>query len=248
MLINQTLEKLRAMKLFGLAEAFQQQLEQHNIADLSWAERFGLLVDREWTKRENRRLQLLLKKAKFKHQACIEDIDWSAKRGLDKAQMLSLASCDWVRAHQNICLVGPCGVGKSWLLCALGNAAARQGLSVQYVRTPRFFEALKAAQADGSLARRRAKLAKIDLLLIDDWGLDQLNRNQAHDLLEVIEDRHLHRSTAIAGQLPVEHWHSFINSATIADAVLDRLLHNAHRISLKGESLRKTKSQGSNQH
>lgn len=242
MLINHTLEKLRAMKLFGLAEAFQQQLGQPNINELSFEDRLGLLVDMEATKRENKRLQMLLKNARLKFpSACVEDIIWSQKRELDKSQMLSLANCDWIRARENICMVGSCGTGKSWLVCALGNAAARQAMSVQYTRAPRLFEELKLAHADGSIASRRTKLAKVDLLIIDDWGIDQLGRAERQDLLEVIEDRYANHSTIIAGQLPIEHWHSYINDATIADAVLDRLLHNAHKIHLKGESMRKIK-------
>lgn len=245
MLINHTLEKLRQMKLLGMAEAFQAQLGQANIAELSFEERLGLLVDRESTRREHRRLQLLLKSARLRCHACIEDIDWSHKRGLDKGVMLSLASCDWIRAHQNMCLTGPCGTGKTWLICALGNSAARQGMSVQYVRAPRLFEELKLAHADGSIAQRRARLAKADLLIIDDWGIDQLGRAERQDLFEIIEDRYEIRSTIIAGQLPIEHWHAFINDPTIADAVLDRVLHNAHKIALTGPTMRKFKSNSS---
>jgi DNA replication protein DnaC len=242
MLINHTLEKLRAMKLFGMADALQQQLGQPNISELCFEDRLGLLVDIEATKRENKRLQMLLRNAHLKFPAaCIEDIIWSQKRGLDKSQMLSLASCDWLRARENICLVGSCGTGKSWLACALGNAAARQSMSVQYTRAPRLFEEIKLAHADGSIARRRSKLAKVDLLIIDDFGIGQLGRPERQDLFEVIEDRYANHSTIIAGQLPIEHWHAHINDATIADAVLDRLLHNAHKILLSGESMRKIK-------
>jgi DNA replication protein DnaC len=242
MLINHTLEKLRAMKLFGMADALQHQLDQPNISELSFEERLGLLVDMEATKRENKRLQMLLRNAHFKFpSACIEDIIWSQKRGLDKSQMLSLANCDWIRARENIGMVGSCGTGKSYLVCALGNAAARQSMSVQYTRAPRLFEELKLAHADGTIARKRAKLAKTDLLIIDDFGIDQLGRAERTDLLEIIEDRYANHSTIIAGQLPIDRWHAHINDATIADAVLDRLLHNAHKILLSGESMRKTK-------
>jgi DNA replication protein DnaC len=243
MLINHSLEKLRQLKLQGMASAFERQLEQANMADLSFEERFGLLVDMEKTFRENKRLASVLKEARMKYQACIEEIDWRAKRGLDKAQMLALASCDWIKAHQNICLIGPCGTGKTWLSCALGNAAARQGFTVQYVRAPRLFENFKLWHLDGSIAKSRAKLAKMDLLIIDDFGIDQLGRAERQDLLEIIEDRYLTRSTIIAGQLPIEHWHAFINDPTIADAVMDRIIHNAHKICLKGdgESMRKVK-------
>lgn len=216
MLINHTLQKLRNMKLKGMADALEQQLAQADITDLSFEDRLSLLIDTESTYRENKRLNSLLKKAKLKQQACIEDIDWSVKRSLDKTQILTLANCDWIRAHENICITGACGTGKTWLSCAIANAAARHGISSFYTRAPRLFEALKLAHADGSIARLRAKIAKTDLLIIDDWGIDQLARVERQDLLEIIEDRYANRSTIIASQLPVEHFHNFINDSTLS--------------------------------
>lgn len=241
MLNQQTLQNLRKMKLLGMADAFEQQMNQ-SLAELSFAERLGLLVDMEMTYRDNKRLARLLSQAHLKQQACLEDIDWKASRGLDKSQIVSLASGDWIRAGHNLAIVGPTGSGKSYLACMFGHQACRQGLSVQYCRAPRLFEDLRIAHLDGSIARRRNQLAKADLLIIDDWGIDQLGRAERQDLLEIVEDRHSQRSILLAAQLPMELWHSYINDATIADAVLDRLLHNAHKIMLKGESMRKVKS------
>ncbi|MEW6737960.1 MAG: IS21-like element helper ATPase IstB [Acidobacteriota bacterium] len=242
MLQQQTLQLLRKLKLTGMAEALQQQLAQPPTQELSFEERFALLVDMEVTHRDNRRLNRLLSQARLKQQACLEDVNWTPRRGLDRSQMVALASCDWIRAHQNLCLVGPTGAAKSYLACMFGHHACRQGLSVQYVRAPRLFEELKLAHADGSLKNRRQQLAKVDLLVIDDWGIDQLGRMERQDLFEIMEDRYTLHLTLIASQLPIEHWHQYINDAMIADAVLDRILHNAHKIFLKGESLRKLKT------
>jgi DNA replication protein DnaC len=240
--MQQTLQTLRRMKLHGMAEAFERQLSQAASHDeMSFEERFSLIIDYEQTWRENRRLERLLKKARLKQQACVEDIDYSHKRGLEKRQMVQLASCEWIRQHRNVCITGSTGTGKTWISCALGNAACRQGLSVFYIRVSRLFEELKIAHGDGSFPRRMAQLAKVDLLIMDDWGLAPLARAERHDLLEIMEDRHGSRSTIITSQLPVENWHEYINDPTIADAVLDRVVHNAHKIALKGESMRKTK-------
>jgi DNA replication protein DnaC len=243
---QQTLQCLRALKLQGMADAFAQQLEQPNTRQLSFEERLALLVDRERTHRDNRRLQRLLRSARFKQQACVEEIDYQAKRGLERSQVVSLINCDWVRAHQNLHITGPTGTGKSWLACAFGQAACRQGMGVRYERTSRLLDELRIARGDGSYSKGMRQLARLDLLILDDLGLKPLTQTERHDLLEVIEDRHDLHSTIITSQLPISSWHSYLNEPTIADALLDRLLTNAHRIELKGESLRKTRQKLTN--
>lgn len=240
MLIEQTKEKLYALKLIGMLEAFDQQRSQPETHDLSFEERLGLLVDREMICRENKRLERLLRGAKLRVNACIEDIDYRHPRGLDRSRIASLASCDWIQQQLNLCLTGATGTGKTWLACAFGNQACRQGYSVRYFRLPRLFEMLRIAQGDGSYPRIMNQLAKTDLLILDDWGLQKLNVSQRNDLMEIIEDRYKLRSTLIASQLPIDHWHDYVGEATIADAILDRLLHNAQRLLLEGESMRKT--------
>ena len=239
MLHQHTLEKLHQLRLTGMAAAFEQQLAQPASQELSFEERFGLLLDQEILYRDNRRLARLLKAAKLRVGACVEDIDYRHPRGIDRPFMSALASCQWVQRHQNLCITGPSGSGKTWLACALGHQACRQGLSVRYVRLPRLFETLRIAHGDGSYPRLMNQLAKTDLIILDDWGLQKIAATQRNDLMEVIEDRYGLRATLIAGQLPIEHWHEYIGEATLADAILDRLLHNAHRLPLKGESLRK---------
>jgi DNA replication protein DnaC len=243
MLTQQTLETLHRLKLTGMAEAFEQQLAQPATHDLSFEERFSLLVDRESTYRESKRLARLLKRARFKQgQACVEDIDYRHPRGLEKRQMASLVTCDWIRARQNVCITGPTGCGKTWIACALGNQACRQGLSVQYVRVSRLFEELRLAHGDGSFTRRLSGLSRRDLLILDDWGLKPFTSAERHDLLEIMEDRHGSRSTLVTSQLPVEKWHEFLGDPTLADAIMDRLVHNAYKLQLKGESMRKTQN------
>ena len=207
---------------------------------MSFEERFALLLDQEILYRDNRRLARLLKAAKLRLKACVEDIDYRHPRGIDRPFMSTLASCQWVQRQQNLAITGPTGSGKTWLACALGNQACRQGLSVRYLRLPRLFETLRIAHGDGSYPGLMNQLAKTDLLILDDWGIQKISALQRNDLMEVIEDRHGLRSTLIASQLPVEHWHDFIGEATLADAILDRLSHNAHRLPLKGDSMRKT--------
>ena len=242
MLTQQTIEKLHTLRLTGMIEAFEQQLAQPQTHQLSFEQRLGLLVEREILHRENRRLNRLLKTAKLPVQACVEDIDYRHPRGLERTQMAQLVSCEWIVHHHNLCITGPTGSGKTWLSCALGNQACRQGLSVRYLRVPRLFEQLRIAHADGSYSRLMNQLAKTDLVLLDDWGMQKISAPQRQDLMEVIEERHGLKSTLIASQLPTQHWHEYIGDATLADAILDRLLHNAHRLSLKGESMRKTKT------
>jgi DNA replication protein DnaC len=242
MLVNQTLDQLRRMKLYGMAAAFTQQLQQPDTHDLAFEDRLSLLVARELTERENRRLTRLLQLARLRQQACVEDIDYKHRRGLERPLMATLVTCDWIRAHHNLHLTGPTGSGKSWLACALGHQACRQGLSVRYERVPRLFDALRISRGDGTLAKRLAQLAKTELLILDDFGLKPLSQPERHDLLEIIEDRHAARSTLITSQLPIPNWHEYLGEPTVADALLDRLLHNAYKIDLKGESMRKTKS------
>lgn len=245
MLNQQTLQHLRELKLTGMADAFAQQLEQPATQQLSFEERLALLVDRERTQRDNRRLQRLLNAARFKQQACVEDINYQASRGLVRSQVASLINCEWISARQNLHLTGPTGTGKSWLACAFGQAACRQGLSVRYERTGRLLDELRIARGDGSYGKTLRQLARFDLLILDDFGLKPLSQSERHDLLEIIEDRHELHSTLLTSQLPISSWHSYLNEATVADALLDRLLTNAHRLELKGESLRKTRKKAS---
>jgi DNA replication protein DnaC len=222
-----------------MLKALQEQMQMPDCVGLSFEERLGLLVDRELTERENRRLATRLKKAKFRQTASVEDIDYRHPRGLDKAVLLALSGCRWIAEHHNCLIVGPTGAGKSYLACALGQKACREGYSVQYFRVPRLFRELDIARGDGRYLKLLAGFAKTDLLILDDWGTDRLSAEQRHDLFEILEDRYDRRSTLVAAQLPVQHWHEAIGDPTLADAILDRLIHNAHKIALKGESLRK---------
>lgn len=240
MLMEHTLQILKVLRLPGMLAAFEEQQMNSAAASLSFDERFAMLVDREQSWRENRRVARLLREAKLKSsQACMEDVRYGAGRKLDRAMVAQLGSCQWIRAHQNLILTGATGCGKTWLACALGNAACRQGLSVAYVRTPRLFEELRIAHGDGSFGKRLASLAKTDLLILDDWGLAPLNLSERNDLLEILDDRVGSRSTLITSQLPVEHWHAYLNDPTLADAILDRVIHAAHKLALAGESQRK---------
>jgi DNA replication protein DnaC len=239
MLNEQTFDKLYAMKLIGMAEGFKEQLEQPPFRDLSFEERLGMLVERQWSWKENKRLKRLLKDAKLKLQACIEDIDYRTPRGLEKSLIMSLASCNWIRNHQNLLISGPTGVGKTFLACAFAQKACREGLRTFYIRSPQLFYHIALARADGSYATLIKRLSKTHLLVLDDLGLAPLTETERRDLLEVIEDRTGSTSTLITSQLPTDHWHDHIGDPTIADAIMDRLIHNAHRIQLKGGSMRK---------
>lgn len=242
MLTHPTIDKLEALRFQGMATALREQFETPDIEELSFEERLGLLVDREMTQRHNRRMQTRLRKAKLRQAAAVEDIDFRHPRGLDKALMVSLMTCQWIRDHQNLIITGPTGVGKTYLACAMTQKACRDGYSALYLRLPRLFQDLALAKGDGSYAKLLQSFAKVNVLLLDDYGLATLEADQRHDLLEILEDRHGLQSTLVTSQLPVEHWHETIGDATLADAILDRLIHNAHRINLKGESMRKTKS------
>ena len=246
MLNEQTLEKLYSMRLNGMADAFKDQIMQPEMNELSFEERFAFLVDQHWTWREDRRLKTLLRNAKLKDNACIEDIDYKSPRGINKSLILSLSSCDWIRNTQNIIITGPTGVGKTYLACAFANSACRKGFSSLYKRLPRLFQEFSIARADGTYPKLMNKIAKVKVLIIDDFCITPVKEPERKDLLEVIEDRQGISSTIISTQIPVKNWFEAIGDPTIADAVLDRLIHNAHKIDLKGESMRKIRSRLTN--
>ena len=242
MLTYPTIDNLRTMRLAGMARALEEQMQMPEIDSLSFEERLGLLVDREMTERENRRLATRLRKAKLRHNATIEDIDYRHPRGLDRGLMSKLATCRWISQHHNLLITGPTGCGKTFLACALAHKACRDGYTTTYNRMPRLFQTLTIAKADGRYGKLLATFAKTNLIVLDDWGLTKLTDEQRHDLLEILEDRHGLHSTLVASQLPVDTWHKVIGDPTLADAILDRLIHNAYKINLKGESMRKRKS------
>jgi DNA replication protein DnaC len=242
MLHQESVEKLYAMKLNGMADAFKEQLLQPDMYDLPFEERFTLLVDRQWTWKEDRRMKRLLGNAKLKINGCIEDIDFRTPGGIDKSVILRLANGDWIKSAQNIIITGPTGVGKTYLACAIANRACRMGYSAFYIRVPGLFQELAIARGDGSYPKTMKKLLKANVLIIDDLGLAPMSPTERRDLLEVVEDRHGLASTIVATQLPITNWHENIRDPTIADAILDRLIHNAHKINLKGESMRKLRS------
>lgn len=239
MFIQPTLDSLNRLKLHGMAAAFSEQMTQSAASSLAFEERLGLLVEREALYRDNRRLARLLQLAQLKVRASLEELDFRSRRGLDRAQLASLGSCEWIRSAQNLLIHGATGCGKTFLACALANQACRQGLSALYVRAPRLFEELNLCHADGSFRKRLAAIAKTHLLLIDDFAISAIGPRERADLLELLDDRVGTRSTLITSQLPIEHWHDYIGDPTLADAILDRLVHSAHQIHLEGETMRK---------
>jgi DNA replication protein DnaC len=239
MLAQQTTELLHQLKLLAMAEALEEQRRTPDAVSLDFEDRLSLLLEREKSSRENRRLTRLLQLARLRHSAVVEDVNFRVKRGLDKSQFMRLASCEWISQHGVLIITGPTGTGKSWLACALGHTACRQGLTVRYTRLPRLLQELAIARSDGSYGRVLTQLGKTDLLVLDDWGLAPVGDRERRDMLEMIEDRTGRRSTLITSQVPVEHWHELIGDATFGDAILDRIVHNAHRITLTGGSLRK---------
>jgi DNA replication protein DnaC len=239
MLRHPTLEKLQALRLTGMVAAFQEHLHLPDVNTLSFEERLGLLVDRELLDRENRRVQSRLRQAKLRQSATLEDLDYRAPRGLDKTLLTTLATSQWVQEHHNVLITGATGVGKTWLACGLAHAACRQGYRVLYLRAPRLWRELAIARGDGRYPKFLASLAKLDVLVLDDFGLAPLTDDHRRDFLELLEDRHGSRASIITSQLPVDHWHEVIGDPTLADAILDRLVHNAYKIPLKGESMRK---------
>ena len=241
MLTSPTLEKLKEMRLLGMAGALADQMQTPEVASLGFDERLGLLVDREQTERDNRRLKTRLTKARLRQQASMEDIDYSGSRGLDKAQLLDLGSCKWITEHNNLLLTGPTGVGKTFIACALAQKACRQGLTALYLRLPRLFGDLTIAKGDGRYGKLLVRYSRVDVMVLDDWGVTPMTAENRRDLLEILDDRYEKRSTLITSQLPVEKWHRYLEDPTLADAILDRVVHNAYRIELKGESMRKRK-------
>ena len=242
MLTHPTLEQLRSMKLSGMAQALQEQLELRTADELPFEERLGLLIDRELTHRDNKRFTSRLRKAGFRQKATLEDIDYQHPRKLDRSLVRTLSTGQWLRDHRQLCLTGATGVGKTFLACAFGHQACRQGFTTRYARTSRLLQELMLAKGDGRYLKLMQQLAKTSLLILDDWGLEPLSAQERHILLELLDDRYERTSTLIASQLPTELWYEFLGDPTLADAILDRVLHSAYRIELKGESLRRKKS------
>ncbi len=243
MLTHPTLDQLRQLGLAGMARAFEELAANPRSAELAHAEWLGLLLDRELADRQERRLKARLRYARLRHQAAVEDVDYRAPRGLDRALFQKLATGGWIEARQNLIIEGPTGVGKSWLACALGHKACRDNHSVLYQRIPRLFADLALARGDGRYARLMRAVGGVKLLILDDWGLEPLGAEQRHDLLEIVEDRYGRGATLITSQIPVDRWHELIGDPTIGDAILDRIVHNAHRLQLRGDSLRRKKAQ-----
>lgn len=242
MLLSPTIDKLRQMKLTGMAEGLEEQQRLKTYHQLAFEERLGHLVDKERELRENKKITSRLSRAKLKQQACIEDINYSHPRGLDRTLIRKLSNCTWIKEHHNLVITGLTGVGKSYIACALAHKACLDGYTALYYRAPRLFTELETAKADGRYPRVLQGIARVDLLIIDDWGLSKLNAREERELLEVMEDRYELKSTIFTSQVPVKDWFDLIPNKTIADAILDRVAHNSYRIELTGESLRKDKN------
>lgn len=238
MLRHTTLDQLQELKLHGMAKAFAEQLAMRDLSELSFEERLGLLVEREAAERSSRRLTSRLRKANLREQATLEDTDWRAPRGLDKGQFLRLGSCQWIADHLNVLITGKAGMGKTFLACALAHKACREGYTALYLRVPRLFRDLAIARGDGSYDRLLQGYARTDLIVLDDWGLTPIGGPERRDLLEILEDRYGRRSTVVTSQLPVKSWYEVIGDPTIADGILDRLVHGAYRVEMDGESMR----------
>lgn len=239
MLTHPTHERLITLGLSGMAKALEEQRRSPEFDALSFEERVGLLVDREAAERDTKRLTARLKFAALRQSACVEDVDWRTPRGIDRAVFAKLIAGDWIDRNENLLVTGATGLGKSWIACALGHKACRDNRSVQYHRVPRLFEVLALARGDGRYGRLLKTIGRVQLLILDDWGLSALNPPERRDLLEILDDRHGRASTIVTSQIPVEHWHDIIGDPTLGDAILDRLVHNAHRLQLTGESMRK---------
>jgi DNA replication protein DnaC len=242
MLTHPLLEKLQTLRFRGMLNALEEQMQMPDIGSLTFEDRLGLLIDREMTERDNRKLTARLKNAKLRQNASLEDVDLRHPRGLDKTLFMQLGQCRWLKEHHNVLIIGPTGVGKTYLACALAHKACREGYSALYFRLPRLLHDLGIAKGDGRYDKLLKSMARADLLVLDDWGLEAFSKEQQHDLLEILEDRHERRSTLVTSQLPVKHWHDILGDPTLADAILDRLVHNAYKIELKGDSMRKNKA------
>jgi len=242
MLLSPTMEKLRLLKLAGMVKGLEEQQKLKSCQDLSFEERLGHLVDYEQTLRENKKLTNRLARARLKQQASIEDITYPPARNLDRALIRKLSTCSWLKEHHNLVITGLTGVGKSYIACAIAHKACLEGYTSLYTRAPRLFSELETAKADGRYVKVLQAIAKVDLLIIDDWGLTKLNAREERELLEVMEDRYEIKSTLFSSQVPVKDWHELIPNKTIADAILDRVVHNSYRIELSGPSLRKEKN------
>jgi DNA replication protein DnaC len=242
MLVQPILDKLGSLKLAGMREGLREQMENAAYRKLSFEDRLGMLLDKEWNLRQTRKQTRRMRVARFREQAVIEDVDFSSFRGLDRSQVLSLAEDDWIRRHLNVIITGPTGAGKTYLACALGQAACRNGVSVRYFQISKLFQKITYARADGSWPKLLDTLTKTQLLIIDDWLRNPLAESQTPDLLEILEDRYGRASTMLATQIPVSDWHDRLGNPTLSDAVMDRIIHNAYRLELMGESMRKRRS------